>query len=98
MLVGVGSVAFLVGSLSWASQTGAGFASYAVATVVGLILGASNAVMLSKIADLVTHRLQSSAPTVQERYLRLLYGLTFLWALLAAGIGHSIVWLIMDAF
>lgn len=96
LLVGISSVAVLSGSLGWASKVRAGSRGYAVAALIGVVLAVLNVAVLSNVASLVRQRIESCDPPVRERYLRMLYGLTLLWALLAGAVGYFVVSLSMD--
>ena len=83
LMVAITCVIFVVGAIQAAHFGNAGTAGYAVATIVGLLLAASNAWAVSRIADAVDARIKQFPASLQESYLQVLYLGTFVWMLLA---------------
>jgi len=96
LLVAINSGSFISGALLWMTEHGKStFGAYAFASIIGLILGASNARLWYKVTDALTERIQKYSASTQERYLRMLYVAAVRWMPVAAVIGYCVTWTAM---
>ena|SRR5437899_4291243 len=96
LLVMINSGSFISGALLWMTEHGKStFGAYTFASLIGLVLGVSNARLLYKVTDAFTERIQKYSESTQERYLRTLYVAAVLWMPVAAVIGYWVTWAAM---
>lgn len=89
LLSAINSVSFLAGAIVWARAHGEStFTAYGLAACVGLTCGACNIWLWSRLASVVTERIATYPPRIQERYLMPLYVLAGFWSVVAAALGY----------
>ena len=87
LLTVISSLTFLVAAVGTAQIAKVGFGGYAVAMVIGTVLGACNAWALQRVAAAVVDRSVRYSEKLREWCLGVLYVAAAVWALLAAFLG-----------
>jgi len=90
LLIAASSTMFLAGGIAEAKLAKGGFVGYALAAVIGLVLGALNAWMVYASGKWVYERTKLLSAGQQNAYVRALYSVVAVWIPIALFLGSWI--------